>query len=412
MKRRVVITGLGAVSPVGNNVNDMWEAIKAGKNGIDYIKSFDTSNMRVKIAGEIKNLDFGDYLDPKEYRRNDRVVALGLIAAKEAYLDSNLDDAEFDRYRFGTFVSSGIGGVGTIYEQALVAKERGGDRVSPFFVPSSIINLVGGNIAIKYKAKGPNLPIVTACSSGADSIGLAFQQIRDNYLDLAFAGAAEAAINILGVGGFSSMKALCFSNEINAASLPFDKRRSGFVLGEGAGVLILEEYEHAKKRGAKIYAEVLGYGSSCDAYHITAPDETAEGITKAIVKALEDGGVHPEEVDYFNAHGTGTYYNDRLETLGIKKAFKDHAYKLNISSTKSMLGHLLGASGAVESIVTVLSVRDDIVSPTINYQEFDEECNLNYTPNKAVLRKINYAINNNVGFGGQNSTILFKKYVD
>jgi 3-oxoacyl-[acyl-carrier-protein] synthase II len=208
------------------------------------------------------------------------------------------------------------------------------------------------------------------------------------------------------------MKALCFSNEINAASLPFDKRRSGFVLGEGAGVLILEEYEHAKKRGAKIYAEVLGYGSSCDAYHITAPDETAEGITKAIVKALEDGGVHPEEVDYFNAHGTGTYYNDRLETLGIKKAFKDHAYKLNISSTKSMLGHLLGASGAVESIVTVLSVRDDIVSPTINYQEFDEECNLNYTPNKAVLRKINYAINNNVGFGGQNSTILFKKYVD
>lgn len=411
MKRRVVITGLGAVTPLGNTVEEMWPALLAGNNGIDYITQFDTSNMRVKIAAEIKDLDPEKYLDPKECRRNDRTVILGMIAAMQAYKDANLEGADIDCYRFGTFVTSGIGGINTIYEQSMVAREKGGDRVTPFFIPSAIINLIGGNIAIKYKAKGPNLPIVTACSSGNDSIGLAFHQIRDNYLDIAFAGGAEAAINILGVGGFSSMRALCFTNDPNAASIPFDKRRSGFVMGEGAGVLILEELEHALKRGAKIYGEIVGYAATCDAYHITAPDETADGIIHAFMNALKDGGVRPEQIDYINAHGTSTPYNDRLETLAIKKVFRENAYKINISSTKSMIGHCLGASGAIEAVITALTINNDIIPPTINYREFDEDCDLNYTPNLAVQRKVNYAINNNIGFGGQNSTLIMKKYI-
>lgn len=395
---------------MGNSVEEMWQALVAGKNGIDFITSFDTANMRVKIAAEVKNLDPEKYLDPKECRRNDRTIILGLIAAMQAYQDAGLEGAEIDCYRFGTFVTSGIGGINTIYEQSMVAMEKGGDRVSPFFVPSAIINLIGGNIAIKYKAKGPNLPVVTACSSGNDSIGLAFHQIRDNYLDLAFAGGAEAAINILGIGGFSTMKALCFNNDPDAASIPFDKRRCGFVMGEGAGVLILEELEHALKRGAKIYGEVVGYAATCDAYHITAPDESADGITHAIQSALKDGEVAPEQVDYINAHGTSTYYNDRLETLAIKNVFNDHAYKINISSTKSMIGHCLGASGAIEAIITALTVKNDIIPPTINYREFDEDCDLNYTQNFAVRREVKYAINNNIGFGGQNSALIIRKY--
>lgn len=398
------------MTPVGHNVEETWSALLSGKNGIDFITSLDSSNMRIKIAAEIKDLEIEKYLDPKEARRIDRVMALGLIAAEEAYQQAGLKDAEIDSFRFGTFVTSGIGGITTIYKQSQVALEKGIDRISPFFVPSAIINLIGGNIAIKYRAKGANLPVVTACSSGNDSIGYAFRSIRDGYLDLAFAGGAEAPIGELALGGFGNMRALCANNDPQAASIPFDKRRSGFVIGEGAGVLILEEYEHAKRRGAKILGELIGYGATCDAFHITAPDETGEGIAEAIRLALRDAGIAPEDVDHINAHGTSTPYNDKLETLAIKKVFGDHAYKININSIKSMLGHSLGACGGIEAIATALAVKEDVIPPTINYREFDEDCDLNYTPNRKVERRVRYALNNNVGFGGQNSVLVFKKF--
>lgn len=412
MKRRVVVTGLGSVTAVGHNVNDTWEAIKNGKNGISEITLFDTTDMKVKIAGEVKNLNPEDYLDKREAKRLDRAIIFGLIAAKEAYIDANLENAEIDPFRFGTFIASGIGGLGTIVEESKKAYDKGGDRVSPFFIPNAIINLIGGQIAIKYNAKGPAIPVVTACSASTNAIGEAFRYIRDGYCDLAFAGGSEAAINILGVGGFTSMKALNMSNDINNASIPFDKRRSGFVMAEGSGILILEEYEHARKRNAKIYAELVGYGTTCDAFHITAPDESAEGIAASITLAINDASIKPEDIDYINAHGTSTPHNDRLETLGIKKALGEHAYQVNISSTKSMTGHALGATGAIEAIVCVKAIEEDIVPPTINLREKDEECDLNYTPNNKVTRTINYALSNSAGFGGQNASIIFKKYND
>ncbi len=410
MKKRVVVTGLGAVTAVGNNVSDMWDSIKNGKNGIDYITQFDVTNMKVKIAGEVKNLDIEKFVDKKAAKRLDRSVIFGLIAAQEAFEDAGLGNVNFNPYRFGTFVSSGIGGLGTINEESRKAHEKGGDRLSPFFIPNSIINLIGGNIAIKYKVKGPALPIVTACSAATNAIGEAFRYIRDGYCDIAFAGGSEAAINELGVGGFTSMKALNTSNDINCASIPFDKRRRGFVIGEGAGLLILEDYEHAKNRGAKIYGEIIGYGTTCDAYHVTAPDETADGITECIKIALNDASILPDKIDYINAHGTSTPPNDRIETLGIKKALGEHAYKVNVSSTKSMTGHALGAIGGIEAIITIKAIENGLVPPTINYQEVDEECDLNITPNKAVSRRIDYAMSNSVGFGGQNACIIFKKF--
>lgn len=410
MKRRVVITGMGALTPVGNTVEEMWRNLLAGKNGIDKITLFDASRMKVQIAGEVKDLEPEKYLEPREYRKIDRTMLLGLVSAVQAYEDSGLEGIEIDRDRFGTFVTSGIGGISTIKEEAIKAYEKGGDRVSPFFIPHSIINLVGGIIAIKYKAKGPNLPVVTACSAGTNSIGEAFRYIRDGYLELAFAGGSEAPINELSVGGFASMRALNTSNDPERASIPFDKDRSGFVVSEGSGVVILEEYEHAKKRGAKIYCEVVGYGSTCDAFHITAPDSSAEGITKSIVNALKDGNVEPELIDYFNAHGTSTPYNDSLETLGIKTAFGEHAYNMNVSGSKSMTGHALGAAGAIEAIIVAKTLQEGIITPTINVRELDEECDLNYTLDKAIKRDVKYAISNNVGFGGQNATLVFKKY--
>lgn len=410
MKRRVVITGMGAVTPVGNNVNEMWENIVNGKNGIDFITQFDTSNMKVKIGGEIKNLDPSLFLDPREYRKLDRVMMLGLVAATQAYQDSQLENADIDHDRFGTFVTSGIGGINTIVEEGKKAEERGHDRVSPFFITNSIINLVGGNIAIKYKAKGPALPVVTACSAGTNAIGEAFRHIRDGYLELAFAGGVESAFNALSVGGFTSMRALNFSNDPNNASIPFDKNRSGFVMSEGAGVVILEELEHAKARGAHIYGEIVGYAATCDAFHITAPDETAEGITKCIKNALKDGNVSPEQIDFISPHGTSTPFNDRLETLGIKQALGKHAYNVNISATKSMTGHSLGAVGAIEAIITTLAIKNSICPPTINLNTPDEECDLNYTSHTAVKREIKYALSNSLGFGGQNAVLVFKKY--
>lgn len=410
MKRRVVVTGMGVVSPVGNDVETTWKNIIAGVNGIAPITLFDASHMKVQIAAEVKNIDFLEYLEPREAKRLDRTIALGLVAAIQAFNDSKLDLEKIDHDRFGTFVSSGIGGLWTINEEARKCHEKGPDRVSPFFIPNAIINLVGGNIAIRFQAKGPALPVVTACSSATNSIGEAFRYIRDGYTDIAFSGGAEAPLNELGIAGFTSMKALNFSNNVNEASIPFDARRTGFVMGEGAGVLILEELEHALKRNAKIYAEIVGYSTTCDAYHITQPDETADGITKCMQNALDDGNVDPTWIDYINPHGTSTFYNDKLETLGIKKCFGDYAYQINIGATKSMHAHSLGAVGGIEAVITVKAVEEDIIPPTINYVEKDPECDLNYTPNHAVKRVVRYAMSNGLGFGGQNASIIFKKW--
>ncbi|WP_025725270.1 beta-ketoacyl-ACP synthase II [Acholeplasma granularum] len=410
MKRRVVVTGMGTINPVGNTVDESFDAIIKGENGIDNITLFDTNNSKVKIAGELKNINFEDYLDKKEIKRSDRVMVLGTIAAIQAYKDSGLTPENYDPYRFGIYVTSGIGGLNTMEEDISTKALRGVDRISPFFIPNSIVNMVGGMISIKFKVKGPNIPIVTACSAATNAIGEAFKNIRDGYLDFAFAGGAEASINETGIGGFAALKALSTETDPKLASRPFDKERNGFVMGEGSGVLVLETLESAIKRGANIYAEVVGYGSTSDAFHMTAPDNDAEGLTKAIELTLEDAKVKPDVVDYINAHGTSTLLNDKIETLGIKKAFKEHAYNLNVSSTKGATGHMLGATGAVESIFCIKALQTGQIPPTINYQNIDPECDLNYTINKSVNRNIEYAMNINVGFGGQNAVVLYKKY--
>lgn len=410
MKRRVVITGMGTINPVGNSVDESFDAIISGKNGLGPITYFDTEKVKISIAGELKNINFEDYLDKKEIKRSDKVMILGTIAAMQAYKDSGLKDIDYDPYRFGTFVTSGIGGLDTMEKDISIKALRGADRISPFFIPNSIVNMVGGMISIKFQVKGPNIPIVTACSAATNAIGEAFRNIRDGYLDLAFAGGSEASINETGIGGFAALKALSTETDPNKASRPFDKERSGFVMGEGSGVLILESLESAQKRGAKIYAEIVGYGSTSDAFHMTAPDNAADGLTKAIELTLEDAKVSPTDVGYINAHGTSTLLNDKIETLGIKRAFKEHAYDLNVSSTKGATGHMLGATGAVESIFCIKALQTGLIPPTINYSNVDPECDLNYTVNKAVKRDINYAMNINVGFGGQNAVVLYKKY--
>jgi 3-oxoacyl-[acyl-carrier-protein] synthase II len=410
MKRRVVITGLGALSPVGNTVEETFMNLVNGVGGIDYITLFDTANSKVKIAGELKNIDFEQYLDKKDIKRSDRIMVIGTIAAMQAYEDAKLKPEDYNPYRFGIYVTSGIGGLSTLEEGISNKALRGPDRVSPFFIPNSIVNMVGGMISMKFKVKGPNIPVVTACSAATNSIGEAFRAIRDGYIDLAFAGGSEASINETGIAGFSSLKALSTTEDPKVASRPFDKERNGFIMGEGSGVLILESYDSAIARGAKIYAEIVGYGSTSDAFHMTAPDDEAEGLTEAIRVALADGNVDLKKVGYINAHGTSTTLNDKIETLGIKKAFGDHAYKLNISSTKGATGHMLGATGAVESIVCVKALQTSLIPPTINYQTPDPDCDLNYTVNKAVTRSLEYAVNINVGFGGQNAVLVFKKY--
>lgn len=409
MKKRVVITGLGAVTPIGNNVSTMWQNMMQGVNGIGMISLFDTATSKVKVAAEIKHLDPSKYLDERSAAKLDRVIVLGIMAASEAYEDAQLNVNSVDPYRFGTFVTSGIGGLNSIWAESQVATSRGLDRVSPHFITNAIINLVGGNISMRFKAKGPNLPVVTACSASTNSIGEAFRYIRDGYLDVAFAGGSESSINALGIAGFAVMRALHSGDNPAQASMPFDKKRSGFVMGEGAGVLILEEYEHANARGAKIYAELVGYGSTSDAFHVTAPDETAEGISKCMELALKDANIQPQDVDYINAHGTSTPLNDRIETLGIKKVFGPHAYQLNVSSTKGMTGHMLGATGAVESIACILALVNQTVPPTITTSELGPDCDLNYTLGQAVKRKVQYALNINLGFGGQNAALIFKR---
>ena len=409
MKRRVVITGIGAISPIGNDAPTMWENAKKGTNGIDFIKGFDVEGNLVKIGAEIKDFDFVEYFGKKQMKRMDRFVQLGMIATKEAVEDSGIDFDQIDRDRAGVYYGSGIGGLATIAAEEDKAQSRGYDRLSPYFIPSAIINIAAGQIAIDYGLHGMATSAVTACASATNSIGDAFRAIRDGYLDYAITGGAEASMIPLGLGGFNVMQALNKSNDPKNASIPFDVNRSGFVMGEGAATLILEEYESAKARGANIYAEIAGYGATCDAYHITGPDPEALGAKRCMEMAVKDAGLEVTDVDYINAHGTSTPLNDKTETLAIKKAFGEHAYKLNVSSTKSMTGHLLGASGAIEAVFALMATKEDKIPPTINTKSLDPLCDLNYTLGTAVNKKVDVAISNSLGFGGHNATILFKK---
>lgn len=411
-KERVVITGMGLVSPVGLTVDESFENMLKGVNGIDHITLYNTDNWKINIAGEVKHINFENYLDRKEAKRNDRVTNLALVAAQEAWTQSQLEGVTIDPYRFGMFVGSGIGGLNTIFEETKKSVTRDPSRISPFFIPNAIINMVGAKLGMIYHAKGPNLPQVTACSAATNSLGEAYRNIKDGYLDVVMSGGSESPINEIGVGGFASLRALEPSNDPSRASRPFDATRGGFVIAEGAGIFILESYTHAKKRGAKILAEIVGYGTTADAYHMTAPDEEANGITRALQDALKDANIKPEEVSHINAHGTSTILNDKLETLGIKRAFGEHAKNININSTKSMTGHALGASGAIESVSVIKALETSMIPPTINYETPDPDCDLNYTVNKAVKRDMTYAMNVNVGFGGQNAALIFKRGED
>lgn len=407
--RRVVVTGLGAITPIGNSVSQMWESVKAGKCGIDKITLFDTTDRKVTLAGEVKNYVPEAFLDKREARKMDRYVQFAMAAANEAMKDAGLDMEKEDTSRCGCIVSSGIGGLGTIEAEDKKGMEKGYDRVSPHFIPMVISNMAAGNIAIAYGFHGMCTCPVTACASGTNAIGDAFRQIRDGYADVMICGGSEASITPLGIGGFTSLKALSQAEDPKRASIPFDKERSGFVMGEGAGILILEEYEHAVNRGAKIYCEVAGYGANCDAHHITAPLEDGSMAAKCMQMAMKDAGVLPENIDYINAHGTSTPLNDKGETKAVKLAFGEHAEHVMMSSTKSMTGHLLGASGAVEGIITALSVQNDFVPATIGYQVPDENCDLDIVANEGRNVSVNYAMSNSLGFGGHNATVIFKK---
>lgn len=409
-KRRVVVTGIGTINPIGHNVEETWKSIEEGKCGIAPISLFDTKGMKVTLAGEVKDFDVTKYIDKKEAKKMDRFIQMGMIASHEAMLDSGLDINNIDSHRFGVIVSSGIGGLGSIEKNYQTGEKRGFDRVSPFFIPMTISNLAAGHIAIDYHAQGLCTCPVTACAGGTNAIGDAFRNIRDGYQDVMIAGGCEASITPLGIGGFTSMKALSDATDPDRASIPFDKERNGFVMGEGAGILILEELEHALKRGAHIYGEMTGYGVSCDAHHITAPLPNGEGGAYAMQNALDDAGISYDVIDYINAHGTSTHLNDLCETEAIKSVFKDHAYKLAVSSTKGHTGHCLGAAGGIEAVLSVLALKHDFIPPTLNYQVKDEECDLNVVPNVGVKKDLHYVMSNSLGFGGHNASIIFKEY--
>ncbi len=408
--RRVVITGMGTVNPLANNLEATWDAVKQGKCGIGPITHFDPSDLKVKLAGEVKGFDAAEVLGPKEARRMDVYCQYACAAAKEAMADAALDMEKENADRIGCIVSSGIGGLSTIAEEHSKGETKGYGKISPYFIPMAITNMAAGQIAIMYGLKGICTSVVTACASSNNAIGDSFHRIRDGYEDVMVCGGAEGTVIPLAIGGFQSMKALCTSENPNRASIPFDKERHGFVLGEGAGVLVIEELEHAKARGAKIYAEIVGYGSNCDAYHITAPNPEGEGGAKCMTLAVKDAGLEMSDVDYINAHGTSTSLNDAGETLAIKKAFGDHAYKLMVSSTKSMTGHLLGAAGAIEAIITSMALKDGFVPATINYREKDEACDLDIVPNEGRKADIKVALSNALGFGGHNASLVFKRY--
>lgn len=406
--RRVVVTGMGAITPIGNDVESFWNGLINGKNGIDKITHFDASEFKSKVAAEVKDFDPILYMEKSEARKTDLFVQYALAAASQAVTDSDILN-KVDPERFGVYFGSGIGGFNTFTKEHSNLLEKGPRRVSPLFIPKMISNIAAGNIAISFNAQGPCLSITTACATGTNSIGEAYRSILHGYSDAMIAGGAEASITPLSVAGFINCMALTHSEDKNSASIPFDKRRSGFVIGEGAGALILEEYEHAKKRGAKIYCEVVGYGSTCDAYHITAPHPEAIGGARAIADAVKESGMENEDKVYINAHGTSTPLNDKTETLAIKKALGEKAYTVDISSTKSMTGHMLGAAGAIEAIASILALRNSIIPPTIGLLEPDEECDLNYTPLKSKKTEINLALSISLGFGGHNACVAFKK---
>lgn len=410
-KRRVVVTGIGVISPVGTGKDEYFQSLKEGKNGVDYITRFDTEGFDTKIAAEVKNFDPSVYIDKKECRRMDRFTQFAVAASKMAVEDSGLKVESIDSNRFGVCIGSGIGGMETMEAQYSILKEKGPGRVSPFMIPMMISNIAAGNISIALNAKGPNTTVVTACASSTNAIGEAFRTIQSGNADIMVTGGTEASITPLSLAGFCSMKALSTRNDDpRTASRPFDKNRDGFVMGEGAGMMIIEDLEHAMRREAKIYGEVAGYGASGDAYHITAPAPDADGAYRAMLMAVKDAGIEACEIDYINAHGTSTGLNDKLETLAIKRLLGEDAKKTAISSTKSMMGHLLGAAGAVEAIACLMAINEGIIPPTINYNTPDEECDLDYVPNKARKSDVIYAISNSLGFGGHNASIILKKY--
>ena len=409
-KRRVVVTGVGTVNPTGNTVEESWKGIREGKVGIGEITAFDSSAFSVHLAGEVKEFHPETVFDKRELKHMARFTQFAMIAAEEAMLDSGISGS-LPPEEMGVIVSSGIGGLKTIEEEHTKGEQKGFERVSPFFIPMSISNMAAGEIAIRHKLKGLCICPVTACAGGSNAVGDAFHRIRDGYETAMLCGGTEAAISELGIGGFATMKALSPATEVSRASIPFDKERSGFVMGEGAGILILEEREHALKRGAKIYAEIVGYGANCDAYHITSPAPGGEGAAACMGLALKDAGITASEIDYINAHGTSTHLNDLGETAAVKTVFKDRAYSVPISSTKSMTGHLLGAAGAVEAIFSVLALRDGFIPGTMNYQVKDEELDLDYVPNKGREKELRYTMSNSLGFGGHNACLVFKKYL-
>lgn len=407
--RRVVVTGLGAVTPLGNNVKDTWEGLKNGKCGIAPITQFDTEKFKAKLAAEVKDFDPKEYLEVNDVLRTDRYAQLAVAAAKQAVDESGIE-GNVEPERFAVMFGTGIGGIGTFEKEHTKLMEKGPRRVSPLFIPMMIGNMAAGMIAIRHDCRGSAMPAVTACASGSNAIGEALRLIRHGYADAVIAGGAESTITPSAVAGFVNMQALSTSEDPNAASLPFDKRRGGFVMGEGSVALILEEYEHAKKRGAKIYGEVCGYGSTCDAYHITAPHPEARGGAQAMTDAMHEAGYTAEDKVYVNAHGTGTHMNDLIETIAIKKALGEEAAgNAWISSTKSMTGHMLGAAGAIEAMACLLALDEGIIPPTINLNEPDEECDLNYVPNKAVKADITLALSNSLGFGGHNACLAFRR---
>ena len=410
MERRVVITGLGAITPIGNNVDEFWEGIKNGKCGIDLITHFDATDFKVKLAAEVKGYNAEEHFDKRSAKRMDLFSQYAIVAAREAWKDSELNKDTEDMERIGVIVGTGIGGLETMEREISSLVQKGPDRVSPMFIPMTIGNMASGNIAIDLGIKGESISMVTACASGTHCVGESFRMIKHGYQDVVLAGGTEAAVTQIGVAGFTNIKALSQATDKNRASIPFDKERSGFVLGEGAGIVVLEELEHAKIRGAKIYAEVVGYGATSDAYHITSPAPGGEGGARAMRLAMQEADVKPEEITYINAHGTSTHLNDSFETAAIKTALGEASKKVMVSSTKSNTGHLLGAAGGIETVVCAKSVKDGFVPATINYKVPDEECDLDIVPNQGRNIDVKFAISNSLGFGGHNASILIKKY--
>ena len=408
MSRRVVVTGVGAVSPVGNDAETTWKNLVDGVCGIEEISAFDTSDLKVHIAGTVKNFDPTEYIEKRDVKKTDLYCQYAIAAAQQAVDDSKIL-GNVDENRLGVYIGAGIGGLNTFVENTVALHENGPRKISPFFIPKMIGNIATGNVAIRFNAKGVSLSVMSACATGTNSIGEAFHAIKDGYADAIIAGGAEAVVAPLTIAGFQNMKALSTNPDPKKASRPFDKNRDGFVMGEGAGILVLEEYEHAKARGAKIYAEFAGYGNTCDAHHVTAPDPEGAGLARAIEIAFDEAKISDDAQVYINAHGTSTHLNDLTETLAIKKALGSKAYDASISSTKSMTGHMLGATGAIEAIAAVLAIRDGIIPPTINLDEPDEELDLDYTPNKAKKRNVDVAASTSLGFGGHDACVVFKK---